>query len=173
MKIMAMRYDVIDGDHVLRMVVTGNCEEEIRKAEHKLDSGGEVEFYFANGKRSLDANAFYWILTTRIAKALNVPLAEAHNRNLSRYGVPLLVDNKCVYAYLPDTTETEKSVLQNETVHMRATSNVTKGRNGMFRAYMVMKGSSEMDTEEFSRLVDGVIDECKQMGVDYRKPWER
>ena len=50
---------------------------------------------------------------------------------------------------------------------------IVQGRNGMFRAYMVMKGSSELDTEEFSRLLDGVIDECKQMGVDYRKPWER
>jgi len=173
MRIMAMRYDVVDGDHVLRMVVSGNAEAEILKAEAKVDKGEEVEFYFANGKRTLDQNAYMWVLTTRIAKALGVSLAEAHNRNLSRYGVPMLVDGKCVYAYLPDTTETEKSVLQNETVHLKATSSVTKGKNGMFRAYMVMKGSSEMDTEEFSRLVDGIIDECKQMGVDYRKPWER
>ena len=173
MRVLALRYDVVDGDQIIRMVVSGNCEEEVRKIEHRMDKGEEVNCFFANGKRSLDANAFYWTLTTRIAKAINISLAEAHNRNLSRYGVPMLVDGKCVYAYLPDTTETEKSVLQNETVHMKATSSVTRGKNGMFRAYMVMKGSSEMDTEEFSRLVDGVIDECKQMGVDYRKPWER
>jgi len=173
MRIMAMRYDVVDGQQILKMVVSGNCEEEIRKAEAKVDKGEEVNCFFANGKRTLDQNAYYWILTTRIAKALDVPLAEAHNRNLSRYGVPMLVSNKCVYAYLPDLLETEKSVLQNETVHMKPTSNVTKGKNGMFRAYMVMKGSSEMDTEEFSRLVDGAISECKEMGVDYRRPWER
>ena len=173
MRVMAMRYEVIEGDQVLRMVVSGNAEAEIRKAEAKVDRGEEVNCFFANGQRSLDQNAYYWTLTTRIAKALEVSLAEAHNRNLSRYGVPMTVDGKCVYAYLPDTQETEKSVLQNETVHMRATSSTTQGKKGIVRAYMIMKGSSEMDTEEFSRLVDGAISECQEMGVNYKKPWER
>ena len=172
MRVMAIRYDVIDGDQVLRMVVSGNAEAEIRKADAKITRGEEVNCFFANGKRSIDSNAYYWVLTTRMARALGISLSEMHNRNLSRYGSPLMVSDKCVYAYLPDTTETEKSVLQNETVHMRATSSVTRGKNGMFRAYMIMKGSSEMDTEEFSALVDGVISECKEMGVEYRKPWE-
>lgn len=34
------------------------------------------------------------------------------------------------------------------------------------------KRSSEMDTKEFKRLLDGLISECKEVGIDVRTPEE-
>ena len=175
MKVKQVRYQIDkDGEQVLTVLLSGNCEKECREIESDVDSGKDVSLFFsADSKRTLDENAYYYLLTGRIAKAIGSSLSEVHNLNLRRYGVPFTVDGKIVYAYLLDAPDTEKSVLQNETVHMKPTSSVREGKNGqMYRAYMIMKGSHDMNVTEMSALIDGVISECKEMGLPYRKPWE-
>ena len=176
MRVKQVRYTVdAYGEQILTILLSGNCEEECRRLEADIDSGKQVQVFFSQDttKRSLDENAYYWLLTGRIAKAIGSSLAEVHNLNLRRYGSPFNVDNQLVFAYLQDSPDVEKSVLQNETVHMKPTSSVREGKNGkMFRAYMILKGSHDMDTSEMSALIDGVISECKEMGIPYRKPWE-
>lgn len=176
MRVKQIRYTVdADGEQILSILLSGNCETECRQAEALIDSGKQLSVFFSQdtAKRSLDENAYYWVLVGRIAKAIGSSLTEVHNLNLRRYGVPFLVDGKTVYAYLEDAPDTEKSVLQNETVHMKPTSSVKEGNRGkMYRAYMIMKGSHDMDTSEFAALIDGVISECKEMGIPWKKPWE-
>ena len=163
-----------DGEQVLTLLLTGDCEKDCRQLESDIDSGRKVSVSFSQSdKRTLDENAYYWLLTGRIAKAIGSSLSEVHNTNLRRYGVPQLFSGKVAYAYLEDSVDTEKSVLQNESVHMKPTSSVREGNKGkMYRAYMVMKGSKDLTQSEMATLIDGVISECKEMGLEYRKPWE-
>lgn len=175
MRVIEAKYEIDnDGVQMLHLMLEGNCEEKCRKLESDVDSGQKVEVFFSqDSKRSLDSNALYWLLTGRIAKAIGSSLSEVHNLNLRRYGVPFTVDDKIVYAYLEDSVDTEKSVLQNESVHLKPTSSVREGNKGkMYRAYMVMKGSKDLTRSEMATLIDGVISECKEMGLEYRKPWE-
>lgn len=175
MRVKGARYSVEkDGEQILTLLLSGNCEEECRQLEADIDSGKQVKAFFSqDAKRTLDENAYYWVLVGRIAKTIGSSLSEVHNTNLRRYGTPQLFDGKVAYAYLEDSPEVEKSVLQNETVHMKPTSSVREGKNGkMFRAYMILKGSHEMSVSEMSALIDGCISECKEMGLPYRKPWE-
>ena len=37
-------------------------------------------------KRSLDANAYYWVLCGRLAEALHISKSRCHNIMLARYG---------------------------------------------------------------------------------------
>jgi hypothetical protein len=159
---------------MLSILLVGNCEKECRELEALIDSGKQVTVSFTqDSKRSLDENAYYWVLTGRIAKAIGSSITEVHNMNLRRYGAPQLFDGKVAYAYLEDTPEVEKSVLQNETVHMKPTSSVKEGKNGKtFRAYMILKGSHDMDVSEMSALIDGAISECRELGLPNKKPWE-
>lgn len=176
MRVKQMRYSVEpDGEQMLSILLVGNCEKECRELEAVIDSGKQLTVSFSQetNKRSLDENAYYWLLTGRIAKAIGSSLAEVHNTNLRRYGAPQLFDGKVAYAYLEDAPEVEKSVLQNETVHMKPTSSVREGKNGkMFRAYMILKGSHDMDTSEMSALIDGAISECREMGLPTKKLWQ-
>lgn len=176
MKIVELRYRIDpDGTQHVDMVVSGNCEKECAELEEALDSGKNISAYFSQDadKRSLDQNSLYWSLVARIAKATGASMSEIHNINLRRYGSPFNVDNQLVFAYLEDSPEVEKSVLQNETVHMKPTSSVREGNKGkMFRAYMIMKGSSEMTVQEMAALIDGCVSECREMGLPYKKPWE-
>lgn len=162
-----------DGEQELKLLLSGNCEEECRELERKLDEGKDINVTFRNGDRSLDQNALYWELVGRIAKAINSSLNEVHNTMLRRYSVPMEVGGSVTYAFLPDTEEAERSALMSETFHVKPTSNVKKGKGDLdYRAYLIMKGSSQLDTAEFSRLIDGVKSECQDMGIDVRKPWE-
>lgn len=176
MKVTELRYRIdADGMQHVDMVVSGNCEKECTEIEEALDSGKNISAHFSQDadKRSLDQNSFYWSLVARIAKATGASMSEIHNINLRRYGSPFNVDNQLVFAYLEDSVEVEKSVLQNESVHMKPTSSVREGNKGkMYRAYMVMKGSKDLTQSEMATLIDGVISECKEMGLEYRKPWE-
>lgn len=52
-------------------------------------------------KRSLDANAYYWVLVTKLAEALHISKPRCHNLMLRRYGQNLTIDGKG--AYIPHT----------------------------------------------------------------------
>lgn len=39
-----------------------------------------------------------------------------------------------------------------------------------FDCYMRIKGSSEMDTKEMAHFIDGIVFECKQLGIETMTP---
>lgn len=124
-------------------------------------------------KRSLDANAYYWQLLTKLAAVLKISNSYAHNIMLRRYGVLEEIDGKPVFLVIPDTDEAEKKADETETYHIKPTSNVREGNDGqMYRTYMLLKGSHEYDTAEMSRLISGLVDECKQCGIETLTPAE-
>ena len=53
-------------------------------------------------KRSLDANAYYWVLVTKLAEALHISKPRCHNLMLRRYGQNLTIDGKGAYIRIPD-----------------------------------------------------------------------
>lgn len=117
-------------------------------------------------KRSLTANAYYWVLVQKIAESINQPQAVVHNILLRAYGVLDIVDGDSMTVFVPDTEEAANEVLRKETYHLRPTSKVIDGKKGRLRAYRIMLGSSYYDTKQFSTLLDGAIQECKEMGIE-------
>lgn len=116
--------------------------------------------------RSLDANAYYWLLVGRLAKKMSISNNYCHNLMLRRYGVLEEIDGQVVYWVIPDTEEATKKADESETFHIKPTSNVREGNDGiMYRTYLLMKGSHEYTKEEFSHLLNNVVDECKQVGI--------
>ena len=126
-----------------------------------------------NEKRSLDANAYYWLLIGKLSKVLNISTTYCHNLMLRRYGVLEEIDGKPVYLVIPDTDEAESKADEAETYHIKPTSNVRDRNDGKsYRTYMLLKGSSQYDTAEMSRLISGLVDECRQCGIETLTPAE-
>lgn len=125
-----------------------------------------VEIKEYRKKRSLNQNDMYWSVLTSFAEALNISNARAHNLLLRRYGQLERYEDKPVYVVLPDTEEAEKRADEAESYHLKPTSQVKEGKDGqMYRTYMLLRGSSTYDTKEMTRLLDGLLDECKEMGI--------
>lgn len=125
-----------------------------------------VEIKEYRKKRSLNQNDMYWSVLTSFAEVLNISNARAHNLLLRRYGQLERYEDKPVYVVLPDTEEAEKRADEAESYHLKPTSQVKEGKDGqMYRTYMLLRGSSTYDTKEMTRLLDGLLDECKEMGI--------
>lgn len=110
-------------------------------------------------KRSLDANSYYYALLGKLQKAINVSAIEAHNMMLNRYGTLYETDR---YILLPE----EVNYLKEEG-HYRPIPNKIIEKNGQrWQAYWVIKPSHEYSTSEFSALIDGLISECRELGIE-------
>ena len=152
--------------------ITVEVNEDFEEKFCKLkDSDLDIEIKKHRQRRSLDANAYYWVLITKAAKRLRISNNRVHNLMLRRYGAPEVIDGQVVYLVLPDVDEAEERVLESETYHIRPTSQVKTGKDGkQYRTYIMLKGSSEYDTAEMSRLINGIVDECKEMGIETMPP---
>lgn len=124
-------------------------------------------------KRSVRQNAYYWSLLSECAGVLRIPLPEMHNRILREYGQPFAVDGKIVYIPFEDSEGTERELLQATTYHVCPTSYVKDGNGGVtYRWYKLLRGSSDYNTAEMSRLVDGLIEKAKELGIETMTPDE-
>jgi len=108
-------------------------------------------------KRSLDANAYLWILCTKIAEAISTTEAviskdEVYEDMLQKYG--------CIYqdddGYITVTVKAEVD-MNKITGHWK----FLKG-NGKFNSYLMIKGSSEYDSAEMARFIDAVVCEASK-----------
>lgn len=125
----------------------------------------DVEIKKRRKRRSLDANAYYWQLLSKLAEANGISKNRAHNIMLSRYGQMEEYDGHLVYVVVPDTPDGAEKALEAETYHMKPTSEVQKGIDGtLFRTYKMLRGSSTYDTKEMSYLIDGLVGECRELG---------
>ena len=133
-----------------------------------------VEIKEYRKKRSLDQNALYWKVLTEFARAMEMSNPEAHNQMLRMYGQLERYDDRPVYVVLPDTPEAEVKASCSETYHVKPTSQVKYGSDGRgYRTYMLLRGSSTYDTAEMTRLLNGLIDECREIGIEVLTEQER
>ena len=106
-------------------------------------------------KRSLDANGLLWVCLDKIASALNTDKWDVYLLMLKRYG-------KFTYILVkPNAVEYTKTIWRESEVIGEVDVNGTKSVQ-----MLCYFGSSTYDSKEFSRLLDGVISEMKDMGLE-------
>ena len=98
--------------------------------------------------RSRNANNYLWALCTELANVLRLSKDEIYLMMLERYGQSVQVAVRSDI----DLSASVKYSRKGETV--RSTTYWT-----------VYKGSSEMDTHEMAILLDGVVQECEEQGI--------
>lgn len=108
-------------------------------------------------KRHLTQNAYYHVLKGQLAQVLHTSTDELHEILLRRYGVVI------------GTTITTKADVP---VTMLPGHWMPWKGNGEWQSYIRIKGSSDMDTKEFSALLDGLISECHEVGISTMTPTE-
>lgn len=154
-------------------IVQIETHDEPRIVDELKDKLLTITFKQYKEKRSNDANAMYWSLIGKLAKTLGISNPEAHNKMLCLYGQPENIGGGKWYQTVPDDEKSERMISQSTTYHLKPTSDVRKGNNGVdYRTYVIMRGSHTYDTAEFSALLNGLIEECKALGIDTESPEE-
>lgn len=162
-KIKSLAKDLVTGKWNLQVELNENAQEAMELIKHeKLD----IRLKQHKDKRSLDANAYYWVLLTKLAKVHGWANSEAHNRMLRRYGQIERVDGNLIAVYLPDTEETERDVLNKVEYHLSPLPKTVVTKYGEIkRVYVLLRGSSTYDTEEMAHLISGLIQDCRDSGI--------
>ena len=125
----------------------------------QLDETKEYEIKEHKEKRSLNANAYYWVLVNKMADALNQSKEFIHMSMLKQYGQ--------VYSMLlPADVPIESLVKYYEL------DGVKKQGERLFKTYNVYLPSSEMNTYEMSKLIDGTVEEAQSIGIETMTPDE-
>lgn len=141
-KIKSLGKDLATGKWNLQVELNENAQEVMGLIKHeKLD----IRLKQHRDKRSLDANAYYWVLLTKLAKVHGWTNNEAHNYMLRRYGQIERVDGNLVAVYLPDTEETERDVSDKVEYHLKPLpKTVVTKYGGIKRVYVLLRGSSKL-----------------------------
>lgn len=110
-------------------------------------------------KRSLTQNAYYWVLLNQLARALDYPDSEVHGYMLREYGV-------CQVFSVREDVPIEG--------YFRYYDVIGRGMaNGQwFKHIKAYKGSSEMNSTEFTHLLNGLREECVAQGIQVMTPAE-
>lgn len=164
--------DILSG----KATVSFEVEDTKRVAAEAASLSGirlRIEAKKYRKKRSLDANAYYWQLITKLAHCVGISKPAAHNIMLRKYGQDEIIGGKLIYLIIPDTDAAEEQALEAETYHIKPTSEVRVGTDGeIYRTYIMIRGSSTYDTKEMSNLINGLVTECKNVGIETLPPEE-
>lgn len=139
----------------------------------KDDAVYTIEIKQYREKRSLSANAYCWALCQGIAKELSKDGAVISKEDVYRQVVHQYGDFKEVLI-VEDDVKRFTSDWQDKGYGWIATeSGISFERDGKrYISMFVYAGSSTYNTEEMSRLIDGLTDMAMELGVDTRDPAE-
>lgn len=120
-------------------------------------------------KRSLSANAFFHLLVGRIAKVLGASNTEVKNRLIREYGAFEFIDEQIPTFKLK--AEYEDAMLVREDIHVKPIGREFENGCEWVR-FAFMRGSHTYNTAEMSRLIDGTVNEAKELGIETLTPDE-
>lgn len=113
-------------------------------------------------KRSLDANAYAWVIISKIAEKVESSKEDVYEEMLQRYGC--FYQDEEGYITITVKAEVDMSKIEGHWKFLKT--------NGKFTSYLMIKGTSEYDTLEMSKFIDGVVYEAKQLGIETLSPAE-
>lgn len=137
--------------------VTESQLEELKKQEQL--SLRAIKF---RKKRSLDANAYAWVLMSKIAEATKSSKEEIYEEMLQRYGSYYQDESGYIVGTFPIHVDISK--IEGHWKRYK--------ENGKFVSYLMLKGSSHYDTSEMSRFIDHILEEAKELGIETMPPEE-
>lgn len=131
---------------------------------HGLELLGELSITIKRyrRRRSLDANAYCWVLCGMIADLIGSSKDEVYEEMLQRYGYYY----KDGDGYVPIT--------------VRSSADISKfgghwkfiRESGGFKSYLKIRGSSEYDSAEMAHFIDSIVLEAKELGIQTETPDE-
>ena len=122
--------------------------------EHEVVS--DIKRY--SPRRSLDANGFYWLLCGKLAEKTGVGTAEIYRNHVRNIG-----GNYEVYCGKTEAVEKLTKAWEKNGLGWIAETTPSK-LEGCTNAILYY-GSSTYDSRQMSRLIDQMVQDCKEQGI--------
>lgn len=116
-------------------------------------------------RRSLDANAYCWVLLDKLAAVLRKPKTEIYRELIREVG-----GNCETYCGLEKAVDKLVQLWEKNGIGWCA--DVTDSKLEGCKNVVLYQGSSTYDTRQMSRLIDLVVQECRAQGIETATPAE-
>ena len=125
----------------------------------------DVEITKHRKKRSLDANSYMWVLCSKLAEVHGSTKDEIYRFELRRYSTwwDDIYVSENMFNFL-------KSQEDKEDAQYRVVDEMD--RQGKMVKARVYLGSRHFDTYMMSKVIDGIVSDCKDEGIDTMTPDE-
>jgi hypothetical protein len=147
----------LDRKQYITLALDGENRPTYEKYKEAADLDIDIKKH--REKRSLDANAFLWVLLDKIADVILSDKEAIYLDMLEKYGVFTHIIVK------PGAVEAFKAQYRLCKDLGEITVNGTTGNQ--IQCYF---GSSSYDTKQMSRLIDGIVSECKELDIETYTP---
>jgi len=150
----------LDGESVLSITTKEDCRE---LWDNLNGTDVEVSIKKYREKRSVTANSYMWVLLDKLASVLRTTKEELYLGYIRRLG--MFKD----FTLTEDEAKTFRVVWEAfGTGWPTEQVDYTKdGEKVIIRAYY---GSSRYNTKQMSRLIDEVVEDCKEQGIETMPP---
>ena len=141
-----------------KILLVLNERECISSLEELKEDKLSVEIKKYRNKRSLDANAYMWVLISKLEEKVNIPKDIIYKdaiRNIGVYEV-IPVKNEAVDRFIEAWTKNGLGWV----------CETTKSKLEGYTNILAYYGSSTYNTAEMSRLIDLIVQECKQLDIE-------
>lgn len=116
-------------------------------------------------KRSLDANAYCWTLISKLAERLNVPNADIYRQAIKEIG-----GNSDIVCVQDKAVQSLRDGWQRNGIGW-LTDTIPSKIDGCTNVVLYY-GSSTYDTAQMSRLINLIVQECQQVGIETKSKEE-
>lgn len=151
----------VTGETVLSLEITSGLES----LDGLFGKDLSIELKEWRKKRSLDANAYFWVLCSKLAEATGASKTEVYKQAIlniggnseSYCGQPQAITKLCHawerqgIGWIAETFESKVDGCVNVTLYY---------------------GSSSYDTKQMARLIDNIVQDCKAVGIETMPPDE-
>lgn len=135
------------------------CIDDFREGDITV----EIKKY--KPKRSISANSYAWVLMGELASKLRIPREEVYRSYIKEIG-----GNSETICVRDDASEKLKNAWQDKGLGWLVDElpSKLKGCTNLILYY----GSSVYDTEQMSRLINLIVEDCKSQGIQTETPEE-
>lgn len=127
----------------------------------------KIACLFYKEKRSLNANAYFHVLVDKIAKIMKLGMDEVKERLVIEYGTAASENGEQIIAALPKTANVKSYY-----PYAKWIGDFTAKNGKEYSQYLFYKKTHTLDSSEMSKLIEGVVFEAKDLGIETRTPQE-
>ncbi len=141
-----------------KILITLNERESLSGLEELKEDKLSIEIKKYRNKRSLDANAYMWVLISKLEEKVNISKDVIYKDAIRNIGV---------YEVIPVKNEAVERFIEAWTKNgLGWVCETTKSKLEGYTNVLAYYGSSTYDTAEMSRLIDLIVQECKQLNIE-------
>ena len=152
-------YDM-DSKPEVQVILRGADPDKVVKCKGLLQKGKtlDMEIKRHHNRRSLDANSYAWVVISKIADVLKSSKEEVYIEMLTRYGQrePQLVS----------VVEEGVPAIRRATQNHCTIVGESELNGKEFVHLAILRGSSTYSTKEMSILIDGIVSDAKDLGIE-------